>query len=161
MNVLAQAAAVAIVLGLIVFAAAWVVGRRSAGRAVKLRGEAVAAFEGQRPVLQERFLSAAAATGKPRGLRWTSCRLEGPTTMAIDRANGQLHALVAATVTFEAVAGGGMEDVEAVGNVRAATAVFVHRQGQWTTDGRAVFNLDPAGVLQHYGASLDPVEVTA
>ncbi|HYO25559.1 MAG TPA: hypothetical protein VEQ85_11500, partial [Lacipirellulaceae bacterium] len=70
---------------------------------------------------------------------------------------GELYALVGVTVSFEAVAGGGMEEVEAVGNLRAATAVFVHRGGRWTTDGRVVFNLSPEAALAHYQESLELV----
>ena len=50
-----------------------------------------------------------------------------------------------------------MEDVEAVGNLRAATAVFDWKGGDWTTQGRAVFNLEPHEVLERYGESLEPV----
>jgi hypothetical protein len=126
---------------------------RTAGKAWR-RAEAIAQFPEQRPRLEGEFLAAAQATGKPRGLRWTGCQLAGEPLLAADRASGELFALVAATVSFAAVEGGGMEDVEAVGNLRAATAVFVHRDGRWTTDGRAVFNLDPAGTLEHYRESL-------
>lgn len=106
------------------------------------------------------FLAAANATGKPRGLRWIGAHLAGDPLFAVDRANGELYALVPATISFEAIAGGGMEEVEAVGNLREATAVFVHRDGQWTTDGRAVFNLAPAGALDHYRESLEPYAST-
>jgi hypothetical protein len=33
-----------------------------------------------------------------------------------------------------------------------------HRVGHWTTDGRAVFNLDPAGTLRHYQKTLQNAE---
>ena len=76
---------------------------------------------------------------------------------AVDRVSGELYAFVAATISFSAIEGGGMEEVEAVGNLRAATAVFVHRDGRWTTDGRVVFNLDPAGAVSHYAESITPI----
>jgi hypothetical protein len=47
-----------------------------------------------------------------------------------------------------------MEEVEAVGNLRAGTAIFVWRGGEWQTDGRAVFNLEPAETLAKYAESL-------
>ena len=50
-----------------------------------------------------------------------------------------------------------MEDVEAVGNLRAATAVCIWRNDTWTTDGRAVFNLEPQEVVGHYGERLEEV----
>jgi hypothetical protein len=115
-------------------------------------------FHAQRGKLEGVFLTAANATGKPRGLHWASCRLDPPVLFAADRPSGELYALVGATVSFEAIEGGGMEDVEAVGNLRYATAVFVHRGGAWTTDGRAVFNLEPAQALQRFGESLTAVQ---
>jgi len=133
--------------------AAW---RLRVARGARLRREAVAGFPAALPTQEAPFLAAANATGKPRGLQWIGARLAGDPLFAVDRANGELFALVAATIRFEAIAGGGMEEVEAVGNLREATAVFVHRDGQWTTDGRAVFNLDPAGALDHYRESLEP-----
>jgi hypothetical protein len=78
---------------------------------------------------------------------------------AVDRVTGELYAFVAATVSFSAIEGGGMEEVEAVSNLRAATAVFVHREGRWTTDGRVVFNLGPDAAVSHYVETLAPVPV--
>jgi hypothetical protein len=62
-------------------------------------------------------------------------------------------------LTFcEAVEGGGMEEVEAVSNLRAATAVFsFDEKTRWTTDGRAIFNLNPAEAIQYYQANLELV----
>ena len=111
-------------------------------------------FPDLRDSLQKEFLAAAGATGKPRGLSWKQCDLETGQLFATDRSNGELYALVGATISFAAIPGGGMEDVEAVGNLRSATAVFVHRNGRWTTEGRVVFNLDPQQALQHYQESL-------
>ena len=50
-----------------------------------------------------------------------------------------------------------MEGVEAVGNQRAATAVFRIDQGQWSTEGRAIFNLNPTEAVQFYQANLELV----
>ena len=111
-------------------------------------------FADVREELQKVFLSAASATGKPRGLSWKQCDLSAGQLFAVDRANGELYAFVGATISFEAIPGGDMEDVEAVGNLRSATATFVHRGGQWTTDGRVVFNLEPQQALEHYQESL-------
>lgn len=77
--------------------------------------------------------------------------------MARDRANGELVGLVGVTISFEAIEGGGMEEVEAVGNLRAATAVFNWSGREWTTQGRAVFNLEPREVLERYRDSLDAI----
>jgi hypothetical protein len=107
--------------------------------------------------LAAEFLLAAAATGKPRGLRWKSCEFSGPPTFAIDPSTKELYALVAVAISFEAIEGGGMEEVEAVGNLRSATAVFVHRRHTWTTDGRVIFNLEPAEALARFEAALKPL----
>ena len=77
---------------------------------------------------------------------------------AKDRATGQLRALVAVTISFEAIEGGGMEDVEAVGNLRAATAVFFFDGTKWKTNGRALFNLNPAEAIEHYRHELETVD---
>jgi hypothetical protein len=114
-------------------------------------------FARQRQRLEHEFVTAAAATGKPRGLIWKECGFQPGVLLARDRANGEFVGLVGVTISFEAIQGGGMEDVEAVGNLRAATAVFNWNGRQWTTQGRAVFNLEPHEVLERYRESLDPI----
>jgi hypothetical protein len=114
-------------------------------------------FVRDRNALETAFFKAASATGKPRGLAWKECGFQPGVLLARDRANGQLVGLVGVTISFEAIEGGGMEDVEAVGNLRAATAVFNWNGKQWTTQGRAVFNLEPREVIQRYRDSLDPI----
>lgn len=115
-------------------------------------------FADDRAELEATFLKAAAATGKPRGLNWEKCQLGDQHVFAIDRVSGELYAMVGATISFTAIAGGDMEDVEAVGNLRYATAVFVYRRGSWHSDGQAVFNLEPAQAVQHYEESLSLLE---
>ena len=114
-------------------------------------------FRRNRINLEQDFFTAAAATGKPRGLAWKKCELGDGLVLARDRVNGELIGLTAATISFEAIEGGGMEEVEAVGNLRAATAIFTWTGHEWTTPGRAVFNLEPREVLQHYRDNLDPI----
>jgi hypothetical protein len=114
-------------------------------------------FVRDRDALQTEFLKAAAATGKPRGLAWKHCDFQNGVLLARDRATGDLIGLVGATISFEAIAGGDMEDVAAVGNLRAATAVLTWKHGAWTTQGRAVFNLEPREALARYRDSLDPI----
>lgn len=121
------------------------------------RRVAIQSFDEQRPSLAEKFLAAADATGKPRGLTWKNCELSGEPLFATDRVTAELYALVTATISFEAIAGGDMEDVEAVSNLRCATAIFVYRDHLWTTDGRAVFNLEPDQSLQRYQESLEQI----
>jgi hypothetical protein len=120
---------------------------------------AINGFAAQADALNRQFLAAASASGKPRGLSWKACDFHDDLRFATDRANGETYALRGVTIQFEAVKGGDMEDVEAVGNLRCATAVFVHRHGRWTTDGRTVFNLQPDEALAHYRQSLEPLEI--
>src|SRR5262245_19580928 len=118
---------------------------------------AVADFLRNKLKLQEDFRAAANVSGIPRGLRWMSCEFFDPFRLARDKANGKLLGLVGVTIGFEAIEGGGMEDVEAVGNLRAATATFTWDGREWTTGGRAIFNLEPQEVLERYRDNLDAV----
>ena len=58
-------------------------------------------FREQRERLEARFFDLAAASGKPRGLRWTDIDFEDEVCFARDRDRGHLLALVAATISFE------------------------------------------------------------
>src|SRR5688572_30655702 len=82
------------------------------------------AFRLQRERLEMLFFQAAGSTGKPRGLVWVECQWESGALFARDRQSGQIAALVAVTIRFEAVIGSDMEDLPAVGNLRNASAVF-------------------------------------
>jgi hypothetical protein len=135
----------------------WIRGRPA--RRLANRREAARQFHARRAELEPAFLAAANATGKPRGLRWVSTRFDPSVLFAADRSTAELYALAGATVSFEAIEGGGMEEVEAVGNLRYATAVFAYRNGHWSTDGRAVFNLEPAQAIERFGDSLEPLQL--
>jgi hypothetical protein len=136
--------------------AGWLWRRGRAAQKQAIHQLAQLQFVEERPTLGATFLLAAAKTGKPRGLSWEKCELGDSQVFAVDRATGGLFALVGATISFAAIPGGGMEDVEAVGNLRYATAVFVYRGGNWSSDGQAVFNLEPPQALQRYADSLSP-----
>jgi hypothetical protein len=116
-------------------------------------------FARDRKMLESKFFQAASQSGKPRGLAWKQCAFQDAVLLGRDRANGEIVGLVGVTIGFEAVEGGGMEDVEAVGNLRAATAVFTHNGREWTTQGKVIFNLEPREVLERYGESLVPISV--
>ena len=118
---------------------------------------AAAEFGRHREALESKFFQIASQSGKPRGLAWKQCAFGNGLVLGRDRANGELVALVPVTIGFEAIEGGGMEEVEAVGNLRAATAVFTHSGREWTTQGRAVFNLEPTEVMEKFRESLEPV----
>jgi hypothetical protein len=118
-------------------------------------GEARTLFHAQHTQLQERFFRAAAASGKPRGLRWKACEWAGPVEFARERGTGRLAALAGVTIQFEAVEGGDMEGVAAVGNLRNASAVFFFHRGRWQTTGKAVFNLNPDEALQRFAGQYE------
>ena len=114
-------------------------------------------FHLQREHLEAKFFELAASSGKPRGLEWTSCEFDDEVSYARNRESGDLAALVGVTISFAAIVGGDMEDVEAVGNLRAATAVFVYVDQHWRTEGRAIFNLSPTEAIRHFHSSLEMV----
>ena len=107
-------------------------------------------FKLQRERLEAQFLKAAAATGKPRGLRWKDCQWDDAVEFVRDRSSGQIAALVAVTIQFEAIEGSDMEGLPAVGNLRNASAVFFFQKGHWLTVGKAVFNMNPDEALAHF-----------
>jgi len=115
-------------------------------------------FHLRREWLEAAFVSHAGASGKPRGLRWVNCDFDDGVAFARDRRTGRYRALVGVTISFEAIEGGGMEDVEAVSNLRAATVVFRLDGPEWRADGRALFNLNPAEAIRHYQNDLETVE---
>ena len=113
------------------------------------------AFHRQREWVEARFLTAASNSGRPRGLQWVDCEFDDGVVFARDRHTGMLRAFVGVTISFEAIPGGGMEDVEAVSNLRAATAVFYFDDDAWKTDGRTIFNLNPEETIRHFGSELE------
>jgi hypothetical protein len=116
-----------------------------------------AEFQIQRERLEAKFFEMASNSGKPRGLRWTDCSFDDEITFARQTENGELCALVSVTISFEAIIGGGMEEVEAVSNLRSATAMFRVVENRWQTDGRAIFNLNPVETIAHYQDNLSPI----
>ena len=111
-------------------------------------------------MLGRRFFDVAAASGKPRGLRWKECQWNELVEWVREKVNGRLHALVGVTISFEAIEGGDMEGIEAVGNLRNATAVFFF-DGEWQTAGRVVFNLNPDEAVVHFKDGYERVAVQA
>jgi hypothetical protein len=115
-------------------------------------------FALQRERLELKFQHAAAASGKPRGLRWKNCDWDGPVAFARERRTGQLAALAGLTIQFEAVEGGDMEGLPAVSTLRDASAVFFFHRGQWHTVGKTIFNMTPAMAIEHFKNQYEPVK---
>ena len=112
-------------------------------------------FARRRPHLQDDFFAAASASGKPRGLRWKALEWEPGVAFARERSSGDLAALVGVVIQFEAVEGGDMEGLAAVGNLRNASAVFFFHGGRWRTTGKALFNLNPDEAIARLGNQYD------
>lgn len=115
---------------------------------------AIDAFRSQRAKLEKDFYQQAAQSGKPRGLRWKACEFAEQVLFAKALRDAEFAALCPCTISFEAIPGGGMEEVEAVGNLRAATAVFLYRNGGWAAEGRVLFNLSPEQALERLSSEL-------
>lgn len=128
-----------------------------AARAAERLARAQRDFHRQRERLEAKFIERAAASGKPRGLRWADVDFDDDVIYARDRRTRRLKALVAIEVSFEAIEGGGMEEVEAVSNVRAATAEFLHDGTRWMTEGRVFFNLAPSATVKYLATDLELV----
>jgi len=116
-------------------------------------------FRHRRELLEARFVTQASESGKPRGLVWCDCDFDDEVTFARDRLERNLQALIALTIRFEAEIGGGMEEVDAVHRLRAATAVFSFDGKDWKTDGRVVFNLSPNETIRHFRNELEAVNL--
>ncbi len=146
---------VAIVLGTAAAAAAYYLPRWLAARRKRRLEAARRLFHQRREWLEAKFFDLASHSGKPRGLSWTNCDFSDGVTFARERGSGELSAFVAVTISFEAIDGGGMEDVEAVSNLRAATAVFRHQGDQWFTEGRVIMNLEPVEAIERFREALE------
>lgn len=125
--------------------------RRRAVRALKQ-------FRLQREQLEAQFFHRAGSLGKPRGLRWLECDWQNGVTFGRDMKTGKLTAFVGVNIRFEAIEGGEMEDVEAVGTVRDAVALFHYHAGRWGTGGRALFNMNPSDALVRFKDQFEPIE---
>ena len=143
-----------IAISLLVFGVGWLI-VRAYRRSIPDATTAQSVFLAKRPELQALFFQTASATGKPRGLRWKACDWDGVVEFAREKGTGRLAALVGVTIQFEAIEGGDMEGVAAVGNLRNASAVFFYDRGRWRTIGKAVFNLNPDEALTHFAAQYE------
>jgi hypothetical protein len=119
---------------------------------------AVQLFRREREQLEAQFFKRAAARGKPRDLRWIECDWQPSVTFGRDLKTGLLTAFVGVNIRFEAVEGGDMEGVEAVGLIRDATALFHFERRHWGTGGRALFNMNPSDALVHFKGQIEPIE---
>ena len=134
------------ILVILVASAIWL---RRFGRAVQIE-RAREFFRLQHERYEDRLLAAASASGKPRGLQWVRIVITGDALLARD-AKRNILALVPVVIDFEPVEGSDMENVPMAKEPRVATAVFTFHRGEWHTDGRVVFNLNPQQAAKHFG----------
>lgn len=116
-------------------------------------------FRLEREQLEAKFFDLARTRGKPRGVRWVNCAWLDRATFARSIDDGMLTAFVGVNISFEAIEGSDMEEVEAVGMVRDASALFHFHNGHWGTGGRALFNMDPQDALQRLEGQFEPITV--
>jgi len=132
------------------------------GPALKQREEhllkqAMDQFRIRREQLEAKFYDIASNLGKPRGVTWNTCDWKPPVEFARDNESGLLTAFVSVEISFAAIPGGDMEDVEAVGDLRDASALFHYQNGNWGTGGKALFNMDPKTAVQHLQGQFTPI----
>lgn len=109
--------------------------------------------------LQEEHFQLCAASGKPRGLRWSRIEWSDDYQMARDRKSGMWIAFVGTTIQFEAIEGSEMEGHSEVGHLRTATAVFFFDRGDWRTSGRMLFNMQPEDAIAQFAQQYEKVDI--
>lgn len=154
-----------IVVGLLILGIAWP--SLQVRRKARQEQAAIQQFRREREHLEAKFFELASQAGKPRGLRWLDIEWLDDVQFARETTSEQLTAFTAVNLRFEAIEGGDMEDVEAVGTVREGSALF-HFQyshssqpARWGTGGRALFNMNPKDAVERLQGQFEPVAITA
>ena len=114
-------------------------------------------FRMQREQLEAKFFDLARGRGIPRDLRWVECDWLDEVTFGRAIDDGMLTAFAGVNIRFEAIEGGDMEEVESVGLIRDAAAIFHFHNGRWGTGGRAMFNMDPHAAIDLLSGQYEPV----
>jgi hypothetical protein len=122
---------------------------------------AIREFRIRRESLEAKFVELASRLGKPRGLIWKECDWQESVTFAREVPTGLLTAFAGVEIHFEAIAGGDMEEVEAVSTIRDASAVFHYQAGNWGTGGKALFNMNPTDALKRLAGQFHAVQESA
>ena len=137
----------------------WHVGRwRKTRRAKDVLQLARAVFRRRREWLEAEFVTRASERGKPRDFVWAGCEFEDAVAFARDRSTGQLRAWWRSPSVSRPKTGRPWMGAKLVVAVRLATAVFRFENDAWTSDGRAIFNLNPAETIRRYQHELEVVD---
>jgi hypothetical protein len=115
-------------------------------------------FHRQRERLETKFVQLGIVGTKPDGPRWSDCQFDDDVAYARSRSTGELSAYVAVTIEMEVHENHSSASPGAVGNLRAATAVFRFDGDHWETDGHAILNMTPAEAIRIYQNDLEMVE---
>jgi hypothetical protein len=111
-------------------------------------------FHLQRERLEAKFVQLGTVAAKPDAPRWTGCEFDDDVAYARNRTTGELNAFVGVTIEIdEGDDSSGAKD--AIGNLRAATAIFRLDRHHWETDGRALFNLTPVEAIRYFRRDLE------
>jgi len=110
-------------------------------------------YESVREKLREEYYAAGGNSGIPRGVTWATCEWTGETHLLREFSDSSYWLLSGVRISFEAIPGGEMEDVEAVSSLRTATAVFHLQHGRWMPTGRTLFNFEPPAAAQLFSDS--------
>jgi hypothetical protein len=115
-------------------------------------------FHRQRERLEAKFVRLAAAKSQPNAPHWDDCDFDNDVAYVRNRATGELSAFVAVTVAMSEFEEPGGLVGGAIGNLRAATAVFRFDRDHWETDGRAILNLSPVEAIRIYRNELEIID---
>lgn len=164
-NIAALAPLLAAVVAICLAALIWRPVRRA--RREALVGQARQSFRIRREGLEAHFVRLASASGRPRGYRWVDCEFDNSVAFARNRRDGSISAFVGVTVCFEPAPDEADDALDssfvdpegstATSYRRAGTAVFHHRSGHWSADGRVVFNLGPLQAIEHFRSEYESV----
>ncbi len=116
-------------------------------------------FALERERLEAKFGDVAAASGRPRGLRWKHIEWDDGVVFLRGKANGELVALVGITIFFEPIEGEALERNPNARVPRDATAVFQFTNQHWVATGRVLFNMDPALAVRHYESKYEVLTI--
>jgi hypothetical protein len=114
-------------------------------------------FHRQRERLEAKFMQLGSYPTNRDAPRWIDCDFEDDVAFARNRATGELTALVGVTIEIEDLERRSAKTGDAVGNRRAATAVFRFHVSHWETDGRAIFNFTPVEAIRFYQRDLEMI----
>ena len=114
-------------------------------------------FHRQRERLEVKFVQLGVIHANPHAQGWTDCEFDDDVAYARNRSTGELSAFVAVTIEMEDFGGPADHAPDAIGNLRAATAIFRFDGRRWETDGRAVFDVTPAEAIRFFHRDLKMV----